>query len=412
MNSQVFGCPNCSQPFRVLAEQAGQVIQCPSCAQTVAIPDDAFQGTRATTSSGETSSGETSSGETSSGETSSGETSSGETSSGETSSGETSSGETSSGETSTGETSTGETSTGETPSGETSPTSLPARAAPLPESPEAQQQIFACVHCQGQFGITPDMYGFQVACPHCQQTLEIQDPTASEPESPKIEINTGSRNSAKSKSKKLPIQETPLQTTSENAELFAPGFPANTSTAKKKRETKKPAPKKPSTQPNTPALSGTTSPKANEDIRPDEKSRLNPRRRTTNESKSSNPAENPTDRSGSNQEVATEAEAESKADPNQFVPESVAHLLPPTFDVFDPTQIRIKSKDEHTIAVPDGKGGAKQLDQRVLRVEHQGEKVTLVAMSARQKFRRRLISNVLAILIGIGVLALAFKILT
>ena len=347
MNSQVFGCPSCSQPFRVLAEQAGQVIQCPSCAQTVEIPASAFDGSPSQDS--------------------------------------------------------------ETPT-------------PDAQTPESEQQVFACVYCQGQFGITPDMFGIQVACPHCKKTLEIQDPTQSELASPKIDIDTGSGKKAKSKSRKPPAQANPNIDSSDRSELFAPGFSGKTSTSKKKSASKN----KPAPQPKQQAKKNRLPRDVAEGRKPTEEGRLNPNRRTSTEASSPKTTEanqlkpSPETTKTATSELQTTGQEptqgkqseQEKPNPNSITPKSIAHLLPPTFDVFDPTLIRIKSQDEHKVAVPDGRGGAKQLDQRVLRVEHQGEKVTLVAMSSRQKFQRRLISNILAILIGIAVLALAFKLLT
>ena len=38
MNTMVFRCPGCMQPFQVMAEQAGQMVRCPGCQTTVQIP--------------------------------------------------------------------------------------------------------------------------------------------------------------------------------------------------------------------------------------------------------------------------------------------------------------------------------------------------------------------------------------
>lgn len=38
MDSLVFRCPGCQQPFKVLAEQAGQTVRCPGCEDPVKIP--------------------------------------------------------------------------------------------------------------------------------------------------------------------------------------------------------------------------------------------------------------------------------------------------------------------------------------------------------------------------------------
>lgn len=92
--------------------------------------------------------------------------------------------------------------------------------------------------------------------------------------------------------------------------------------------------------------------------------------------------------------------------------EPIDHLLPPRFDVLDPSQLGIKSgKSQFKVLIPDGKGGMAQVDRRVVNVDHDGERVSLVVMTPEQKRRRRIIQNSIAILIGIIVMWLAFQML-
>lgn len=86
--------------------------------------------------------------------------------------------------------------------------------------------------------------------------------------------------------------------------------------------------------------------------------------------------------------------------------------LPPRFDVFDPKRAGInQSRNEHRVILPDGHGGIAQVDNRVLRVKDGEREVSLIAMSPEQRSRRRLIQNIIAILIGIAVMAIAFSLL-
>ncbi len=99
--------------------------------------------------------------------------------------------------------------------------------------------------------------------------------------------------------------------------------------------------------------------------------------------------------------------SEPEVDEDQ--PEPIDHLLPPRFDVLDPTQMAIKSsKNQFKVLLPDGKGGMAEVDQRIVRVEHEGERVSLVKMTPEQKARRRLIQNIIAIIIGIAMMGFAF----
>ena len=132
MKSQVFGCPGCQQPFQVLAEQAGQIVQCPSCAQSVEIPATAFS---------------------------------------------------------------------------------PENVSSETQSTAAPEIISTCNHCQRQFGVTAEMFGTQVACPHCRQATEIQDPTD---EVPVINIETEEKSgiaqsSPEAKSEQIDAIQQPVQ---------------------------------------------------------------------------------------------------------------------------------------------------------------------------------------------------------
>ena len=70
-----------------------------------------------------------------------------------------------------------------------------------------------------------------------------------------------------------------------------------------------------------------------------------------------------------------------------------------------------RSNDNFKVFLPDGQGGTAQMDNRVLRVKHGHKEVSLVSMTDEQRARQRLIQNIIAIVIGIVVMALAFTIL-
>jgi hypothetical protein len=132
------------------------------------------------------------------------------------------------------------------------------------------------------------------------------------------------------------------------------------------------------------------------------------------------PATPPVEKAGQNVAVASamgtqddEPATNVEIDDDTNRPEPIDHLLPPRFDVLDPSQMRVKAgKAEFKVLLPDGKGGMAQVDQRIIRVEHDGERVSLVAMTPEQKSRRRFIQNIIAIIIGIAIMWLAFTVLT
>jgi hypothetical protein len=110
--------------------------------------------------------------------------------------------------------------------------------------------------------------------------------------------------------------------------------------------------------------------------------------------------------------VQEEQSASAVDDSKTSGADPIDHLLPPRFDVLDPARMRLNmGQDQFKVFLPDGKGGTKQFDRRLMRVEHDGEKVELVAMTEKQRQRRRLIQNIIAVIIGIIILTIAFSLL-
>ena len=83
-------------------------------------------------------------------------------------------------------------------------------------------------------------------------------------------------------------------------------------------------------------------------------------------------------------------------------------MLPPKFDVLDPARM---GTEKFKVVLPDGEGGTAQMDNRVLRVKHGGKQVSLVSMTPEERAKQRLIQNIVVILIGIALMAIAFTIL-
>jgi len=86
-------------------------------------------------------------------------------------------------------------------------------------------------------------------------------------------------------------------------------------------------------------------------------------------------------------------------------------LLPPRFEIEDTTRIRASAADDFKVVLPDAEGGLKQFDQRILHVEYGGEKVSLIATTPEEQQRRRTINNLISIVIGIVILAVAYWLL-
>ena len=392
MNTQVFGCPSCQQPFQVSAEFAGQAVQCPACAQAVEIPKDAFLKTQASATS-------------------------------------------------------------------SAPQSL------------SEQEVFACPACKGQFGITSAMYGQTVGCPHCQTSVVIKPPEQEpEPETIAPEILSGPISKIRRKKQlktdlfapgfkaKPREHDAAPQSPEVNAKKpKEPPVPQSRKPDPRFREPKKKRHTEASEHPPTQPIQPT---RREEKAKPKRQPKNAPPHKSDDHSNANAPVvrapnapapkpaaatspddaqiKEPTpidaqkdelpDQTTSPKTKATQTKAPESTEPNQesqptpqpgmtpeeaigespWKPDPIDHLLPPRFDVLDPTRISQAGQDQFKVVLPDGKGGIAQLDNRVLRVEHDGEKVALRMLTEKQKQRRRLIQNIIAILIGIAAIAITF----
>lgn len=287
-------------------------------------------------------------------------------------------------------------------------------ATPDPTPQPAEEPIvFACPTCEGQFGITKEMNGQTVGCPHCQAPALIQlpdlpshEPIAGPEINTKVEVSRRDKKEARKRAKAVINKE--------HQDLFAPGY------------SKPESPDTPGEPPETPASQQQITPKR----------RKPKKKKTTETSKPAPPSPGDSVQQSAVTETASEALAtpeptttipdehvaktteppadaeNASAPPEPSGPEPIDHLLPPKFTVFDPNRVRVGSGNEKfKVVLPDGKGGTAQLDNRILRVSHGDEKVALVSLTEQQRARRNLIQNIIAILIGIGVMALAFFLL-
>lgn len=108
----------------------------------------------------------------------------------------------------------------------------------------------------------------------------------------------------------------------------------------------------------------------------------------------------------------TARESTGVAESPSGTPETADHLLPPQFRVFDPQRAGIHGgRNERRVVIPDGQGGTAQIDSRILHVKDGANDVQLIAMSPEQRARRRLIQNVIVIVIAIGMMAIVYFLL-
>ena len=84
--------------------------------------------------------------------------------------------------------------------------------------------------------------------------------------------------------------------------------------------------------------------------------------------------------------------------------------LPPKF--ITPGVVPTVAEQSGKVLLPNADGGTDSVDQRTVHIEHKGELIELKMLTPEQRRRRRIIYNCLAFVIAVGMLWLAYKILT
>ncbi|MEM7783039.1 MAG: hypothetical protein AAF623_06780 [Planctomycetota bacterium] len=395
MSTQIFGCPKCQKPFQVSQEMAGQVVQCPSCAQTVEIPSNAFAGL--------------------------------------------------------------------SPATDPIVFQCPFCTGKFGITSEMNGQQVACPHCQKvvqiqyqdpsadasaiQTSSSPPTPNSKVSEPPPVQPGELFAPGGKKEPTKKSRTDHGSKKSKwKTRESERARKLAEKSKSKPPTDLDPPGPPAAPPKKKKKAVTpishhdknqpvsqaktkpdskasaqaKKNVDKQPAKSMATSQVVTNQNPTNSKQVEPNTSPLVEPSAKlASNPEAKQNPAEN----RGTDVEVTPAADATVAVEPTpedapiQPVEENryqaIAHLLPPTFDVLDPKNLNMQSGPEKfKIFLPDGNGGTAQLDKRVLRVEHDGEQISLVAMTPEQRKRRRLIQNVIMVLIAVVAMAITFLVLS
>lgn len=89
-------------------------------------------------------------------------------------------------------------------------------------------------------------------------------------------------------------------------------------------------------------------------------------------------------------------------------------MLPPKFYSSDPTIIRQRkgSRGEQPfVLLPDATGGFQRVNNTVIRIQHDGETIVLAAPDPKRVKQRRMIVNLLTLVICLAILYFAFQML-
>ena len=333
---------------------------------------------------------------------------------------------------------------------------IPANSFGGIQPPPANQLAYSCPECRGQFGVTSSMFGHHVGCPHCQASVIVQSPESKSMTGGNPIVNTESssgkdkktgnrwkspaksRRSGKNTNRKKTRGEAqsksdrsiqfddsvePVRRDSSNPKIAPPPGPG---------VTQPPIPKADPTSPwvgQGGKLGVTSTIRSDETLAGSDQISLQSLSADSNLDQSL-AAQRISDSTRSERhegqgnvgpilaesadlpDHSNDGTSESRQAEDFDPLEAIAHLLPPQFNVLDPELIALNTGSKQTkVLLPDGKGGTKQVDRRLVRVEHAGEQVSLLTMSEKERSRRRMIQNLIAIVIGIIIMAIAFWLL-
>lgn len=309
MDSLVFRCPGCQQPFQVMAEQAGQVVRCPGCEEPVQIP-----GTQTSQNS----------------------------------------------------------------------VAFSNESPPEPNTAEVQQSAQAqakaeevlahgCPECEKPFGIYASMYGSEMACPHCHQTILVQPKTKPPVEKaaktpPPAAASSGAKQ--KQQPKKKPSVSKPPVSAQQESKPPKPNQPIVAPLAPPRGDSPAPA------QPQNSAVAGS----------------------------SGGSFVAPTKQTEQTEEIAQQNELEQTdemagAPAVVFTPQPVDHLLPPKFSAVDPAFFYRRHQDGSQVLLPSADGSMKVVDNRIVKIEHNGQTYELISSPRYERVQRMVVTNVLAVII-------------
>ena len=279
-------------------------------------------------------------------------------------------------------------------------------------------QEFRCQHCREPFGVTKEMFGSTVACPHCQKPNKLnptskshQSPPKSSPEPPGSPKSPSGRGTPERK-------EIPAEVSND---LIPP----------KRSKDKKPATDRPATPPqfnptpppvgkdeqgqSPPAKANPTEPPLPPGSSPD---RDPPAFKVKSKSKKSKskkielaPVVDTVEKTDSDKSVETPSKVE---DGNGAVPalsreEVIKTLLPPKFLVGGRAARR--SASTGMVLVPDSEGGYREVEDTVARVTHGGREIQLRTYTKQELSRRRQIFQIAVFVFCLLVLLFVFYLL-
>lgn len=353
MDLQVFRCPGCQQPFQVRAQQAGQMVRCPSCEDAVQIPPAATAPSVIPTTE------------------------------------EPRTNKTNADKTNADKSKASQTKASQSKVNKSKANQTGSHAPNAVNNAEAVQP-YDCPHCQKAFGIYRSMIGSQMVCPHCQKTVLLRSPVSQSTGDPSVAADpppVGPQTSTPNRQSKVPLKNQPdIQPTVET--------PAAPATAKESKFTKPSKAKVTKVDPSAVPTETKTPAKVPDAVASPPK-----------------PAEHRSPESTT--EATVEATAEPSAEPSAtvFQPQPVDHLLPPKFQAVDPSFFYRRHQDGSQVLLPGEDGKAQVVDNRIVRIEHNGQTYELVSSPRYDRIQKTIVTNLLAVIICGLVIAIVMTLL-
>ncbi len=222
---------------------------------------------------------------------------------------------------------------------------------------DPQVQPYDCPLCEQAFGIFASMFDTEVACPHCQRSVLLVDAGKSS----KV-IADRAQDEVK-RGRKRKVKPVVRPTKLKNAKPKKKEKPSKPPTADAGAEAQTQVDHSPQ------AVVETVSPQT------------------------------------------TQSCQKTEVPNSVFQSQSVEHLLPPKFEAVDPAFFYRQHSDGSQVLLPSDDGGVKVVDNRVVRIEHNGRTYDLISSPRYNRIQRSIVSNLLAVIICGLVIAIVMTLL-
>jgi hypothetical protein len=261
-------------------------------------------------------------------------------------------------------------------------------------------QEFRCQHCREPFGVTPEMMGTTVACPHCNKSNLLRSKTAPVPPPPPNQSRPASpQPKRKSEAKPIPREKG-------SDDLMPP--PRKREKRGSSDTSSKPAPP-PISRSDLQPPGSKSDRSAGDELMPPKAPPQSKKKLGT--SPHVPPKKRASEKKVPDKEPTSAEQSTPGINPKQKLTqqEVIEQLLPPKFLVGQSAATARASAG--MVLIPDSEGGYREVEASVATIEHGGRQIKLRSYSRAEQSRRRQIFGISIFIFCMLILLLAFYLL-